>query len=619
MSAARTTVVGPALALQTCARRLSPFGVDASSDGASGLVLDWGDRADLDPPPQAAVSWHGPAQLPEEPACEVTIQARCGLMHLHGADDGEPRRLGLEVASVTAGLLAAQGLLAAHIGRLRGRAVTRVETSVLEAGLLLVSHYVAAATCAEPWEPAPPAPAPGPPFISADGRWFEIETLDPEAWKNFWSELGAAPGDLGRAWASFRARYYRPTCTLAPGLHEATARHPLAAVEAVAQRHEVSLSPLRAYDDVLVDPGIGSDWPVIEPFAANAETTSRRGGTGTGNGTLPLAGLRVVEATSRLQGPLAGVLLGMLGAEVVKVEPPGGDFGRIVPPVAGTTGSFFGCFNRGKQTVELDLTTSTGRASLIELVAEADAFLHNWRPGKASQWALDAADLAPVNPGLVHACASGWGERPKPLVGTDFLVQAHAGLGNGLRPVGDDPRPSRIILVDYLGALLTCEGILGGLCLRHQLGRGCAVRSSLLGGAMALQAHVLDDLATHQECGRRHGRPLWGPLARPIPTSDGYLALSVADEAAFASLVRLCGIDGRSRSGEVAEADVARRLSSQPAQSWLAGLEAAGIAGAALPVDLDLASLPADPRLVGLFEVLAGPARAPRSPWRFHW
>ncbi len=624
----RTRLRGPSLALETCARRLQPHAVTfvGGRDRAE-VVLEWRGGADdlghADIGPDADISWYGPAGFSEDrPASEATIQALCGLMHLHDGDSGGPRRLGLEVASVAAGVLAAQGLLAARIGALRGQALSGVQTSVLQAGLLLVSHYVAAATCAEPWEPAPPGSDPGPPFRSAEGRWFEIETLEPEAWKSFWERLGAAGAELGRAWALFRPRYYRATCSLPPGLHQATAAQPLDVIMEVAADCGVSVSPLRGYDEVLGEPGASAHLPVIDPGPPPSGPGGRGSAPPAGSllgpeGNLPLRGLRVIEATTRLQGPLAGLLLQMLGAHVVKVEPPGGDFGRIVPPVAGDTGSFFLCFNRGKEVVELDLSRASGRDGLVELVADADVFLHNWRPGKAKAWGLDAHDLLAVNPHLIHTTASGWGDRPIPLLGTDFLVQAYAGLGQGLNPQGTPPVPSRVILVDYFGALITCEGILGGLYQRELSRRGARVGTSLLAGAMALQAHVLDAIVRGTEDGRSGGRPVWGPLDHPLAVDDGFVVVSVDDPAAFRRLCGLCGVDVTGSSPAQAELEVVRCMCTRSGEHWQRQLATEGIACEVVPGQLDLGSLPSDSRLSSLFEPLAETSQAPRPPWRF--
>src|SRR5688500_8821511 len=221
----------PQLALDTCARRLRVLdGLEASP---------------------ATVTWFGPAGFEGyRPGSEATVQALCGLMEVHGRDLRTPRRLGLELASVAAGLLSAQGAIAAAIAGLRGAPAPSMETSVLQAGLLLLSHYFVVATGLGDAVPGPPLPAPGPPFRSAEGTWFEIETLDGESWKAFWTGLGAPATELGRGWTVFRWRYERAACSLPAGLHEATARQPLAELRQVAAAAGVSLAPLRGYDEV---------------------------------------------------------------------------------------------------------------------------------------------------------------------------------------------------------------------------------------------------------------------------------------------------------------------------------------------------------------------------------
>lgn len=619
---------GPALAVRTCLRRLE-------SVGLSGEEVDWG------------VSWFGPGRLsPGRRGSEGVVQAMSGLMTVHGRDDGRPLPIALPVASVAAGLLAAQGALASLIGQARGRSARAVRTSVLQAGLLLCSHYIAAATSGQdPW-PAPPAPAPGPPFRSLDGHWFEIETLDPEAWRAFWHRLGAGDADLGRAWARFRQRYFVGACSLPPGLGEAVAACGLAELRGVAASCGVSLCPLRSYDEVLGDIGPRDAHPLVLPLvggapedgapedgtpgwpepgrpagdrgvAARFELARVPGGTPCGTFGMPLEGLTVVEATTRMQGPLAGLLLGMLGARVIKVEPAGGDIGRMMAPLAGDNGTFFSCWNRGKETVEVDLASSSGRRALVELVSGADAFLHNWRPGRAQEWSLGPEALARRRPGLVYVQASGWGPRPESdhLLGTDFLVQAFSGMGDGLRPHGEPPRTSRVLLADFMGALVTCEGVLAGLYLRERDGVGQVVGTSLLAGAATLQAEVLEGIRREEECGRRRGRPLWGPLEVPVATADGALVIGHLDDVALARACEVCGItfDLAVAERAVAERAVAERVGAGRAADWEERLAAAGLPAAA--VRTDLAGLPGDPSLAGLFEPLGGSCWVPASPW----
>ncbi len=594
-----TTVVAarPELATETCRRRLRAL------LGAAPLppAVDWD------------ISWHGPDEgTVEGPGSEVCIQALAGLMAVHGRDEGRPRRLGLEVASVAAGLLAAQGVLASMVAQARGVPPLAVHTSVLQGAMVILSHYLMVATALGDAVDGPPLEAPGPPFESRDGRWFEVETLNPECWKALWEDLGAGDADLGRAWTVFRWRYERAACSLPAGLHRAAARHTLAELEATCRRLGLSMVALRTHEEVLALPGLDADLPVLRaldpgPLASGAAPPGAAPGSaggrrplGTGEG--PLAGIRVVEATSRIQGPFAGMLLRMLGADVVRIQPPEGDYGRS-----------FLVLHREKATITLDLATAAGREELRARVAGADVFLHNWRPGKAEEWGLDGDTLAAGHPGLVYAYASGWGPHPgvAPRLGTDFLVQAYTGLGQGLHPMGTPAGPARMVLCDLFGALVTAEGVLAGLHRRAEAGGSWAVETSLLGGAMALQAHVLAAEAGGREEGRCRGRPLWGPLDHPLATVEGTLAVDVAD-GGLARLGAVCEVDPEAPG---APRLVAERLARRPAAAWAPRLREAGVP--AEVVASDLATVVADPRLASLLEPAGDGGCVPRSPWRF--
>lgn len=593
------TVNGPQLSVQTCRRRLAAVGAPD----------------DL-PAVDCTISWFGPAgaSFPHR-GSEATVQAISGMMAVHGWDSGYPRRLGLEMASVAAGILAANGVLAALIADQRGLEVPQVQTSVLQAGLLLVAHHMAAATAEGEPLLSPPGPDPGPPFRTVDNRWFEIEVFDPEGWKAFWGRLGASGADLGRAWTAFRARYYRGRCSLPAGLHQATGRRSLAEAIEAARASKVSLCPVRSYSEVLENPGWAQRHPNAVGDVVEAPMHRSASSGGVGEASLPLKGVRVVEATSRMQGPLAGLLLQMLGAEVIRVEPPGGDIGRMVPPSCGEVGSFFQCYNRGKKSVELDLRNPSGRDDLLGLLADSDAFVHNWAPGRAATWKLEQPDVARANPRIVFAAASGWGEcrDNEHLIGTDFLVQAFAGFGDGLNPVGDAPLTSRALLTDCMGALVTCEGVLAGLYLSLRSGRGVEVGTSLLDGAMASQVHVLEALASGGDRHRPGGRPVWGPLDRPIATQDGYLVLSADDSADYARVCHVCQVDLRGGRNPAVDQRLVQRLAAGRALRWEKLLADSDVPAAV--VTTDLAQLACDERLRPVLEELSPTCVAPGTPW----
>lgn len=433
---------------------------------AARLLRDFGPASEVD----REIDWAGPVRLPLR--SEDDVQAACGISHVHGRRYGRPTPLAVDYASVAAGLLAAQGVLAARLARSRGEPVRRVSTSVAQAALLSLAQYLAAATAGD--EPGAPG---GPPFTSADGVRFEIETLGADGWQRFWTRLGAAPAAVRDGWRPFQHRFATATCPLPDELHRATLTVDLPVLEEAAERAGISLVPVAgagARPAADLPPWILT--PIPGPTAPGLAPA----------GVLPLDGVVVVEACRRVQGPLAGHLLHLLGATVIRIEPPGGDPLRGVPPVVGDCSARFLALNRGKRAVEVDLTTASGRRDVHELVAGADVFLQNWAHGKAEALALDADRLTATRPGLVYAWASGWGDRlgPRPPLGTDYLVQAHSGLAASVGPDPARATPSLMTLTDVLGGLVSATGVVAGLLARTRTGAAQRVDSSLLSAAV---------------------------------------------------------------------------------------------------------------------------------------
>ncbi|WP_317452878.1 CoA transferase, partial [Streptomyces sp. CBMA29] len=172
----------PATAVHLAVAHLRALGC-GTEQGRSGAFTAHSGRVRA----RCEVSWAGPVDLPL--AGEADVQAACGLTHVHGRRYGGPTPLGVDYASCVAGALAATGTLAAlAAGPADDGGEIRVTTSVAQAALLSVGQYLAAATAADD-RPEPRTPG-GPPFAAADGVRFELETLDPEAWRGFWSALG---------------------------------------------------------------------------------------------------------------------------------------------------------------------------------------------------------------------------------------------------------------------------------------------------------------------------------------------------------------------------------------------------------------------------------------------
>ncbi|HJO81285.1 MAG: CoA transferase [SAR202 cluster bacterium] len=203
----------------------------------------------------------------------------------------------------------------------------------------------------------------------------------------------------------------------------------------------------------------------------------------------PLHGIRVADMTQMLAGPVATQMLGDLGAEVIKVEPHGGERAR-----GGTTDPprwlFLGR-NRNKRGIVVDLKRPEGLDVMHRLASQSDVFVHNQRPAAVQRLGLGYDDLKQINDRLVYASASGYGDRGElsDLPGQDMQLQAFSGLA-GINGYPDDPRPSPpagAAVVDSTTGILIALGVMAALYDREKTGRGQEVKTSLLGGALLLQ------------------------------------------------------------------------------------------------------------------------------------
>ncbi|WP_208813528.1 CoA transferase [Micromonospora echinofusca] len=580
-----------------------PDETDGTTTGAGDALRLNGETGDaaLD----CTVSWAGPVD--RDLTDEVGVQAACGLMAVHGRAEGGPSRIAVDYASVAAGIVAGQAVLATVHANRAGADIRQVETSVAQTALLTVSQYLAVATTDGDDDAPPASPLAGrrPPFLSADGVRFELETLDAGPWQRFWTLLEAPEPAIRRGWRPMLLRYANATSAVPLELHDTLRRHPWDRIVAVAAESGVSLCPIRSEADRHAEIARRPlpPWSVRPHPGITATGLPARPGTPTADA--PLAGLCVVEATRRVQGPLAAHLLGLLGARVIRIEPPGGDPLRGMPPMLGDVSSRFLALNRTKETVEIDIKDPADRDRLRALVADADVFLHNWLPGRAERLGLGAADFARVNPQIVYAYASAWGDEVtgEPPLGTDFMVQAYSGLATQVFADGNPPRPSLMTLLDVLGGLLCTEGVLVGLLARQRDGVGQLVDTSLLGAATQLQTYT----------GRRAGvggeAPPWQVWDRPLTTNDGAVAVRIGTDADVTTLFTALGLDPVGRD----PAHLVSRTAGQSGAELAARLRAAGLSATEVTTDLD--GLGTDPRFTAALTNEG--ACFVRAPWRF--
>jgi len=213
----------------------------------------------------------------------------------------------------------------------------------------------------------------------------------------------------------------------------------------------------------------------------------------------PLYGIKVVEITQFQNGPVCGRILGDLGAEVIKVEPPTGDPGRgfmtIVGVQLGIQGRnfYFEYCNRNKRGIVLDLKQPEGLAVFLELIDTADVFLTNMAIGTPERMGIGYDVLSARNPRLVYAQTTGWGRQGPDAksFAFDYAGLARAGTMLMCGEEGTPPQPLVPGLADQMGAIMTAFGIVSALHARHQTGRGQLMDTSMLGAMIELEGVVL--------------------------------------------------------------------------------------------------------------------------------
>jgi crotonobetainyl-CoA:carnitine CoA-transferase CaiB-like acyl-CoA transferase len=263
----------------------------------------------------------------------------------------------------------------------------------------------------------------------------------------------------------------------------------------------------------------------------------------------PLTGIRVVDVTSVVLGPVATQLLGDMGAEIIKVEPPEGDSIRDLGPArhAGM-GAYFLNVNRNKKSLVLDLKRAAAREALRRLVATADVVVHNMRPDAAARLGMDYPALAAVNPRLVYAWASGW--RPdsasRDRAAFDDVIQGESGLAainaaqNGT-DVGQ-PRYVPMAVSDKICGYMLAGAVAMALYAREKTGKGQEVHVPMLEtmAAFNLVDHLWHGVLAEPEKGLGYPR-MFTPWRRPYATRDGHVCLLATTDRQWRGLFAAIG------------------------------------------------------------------------------
>jgi len=259
-----------------------------------------------------------------------------------------------------------------------------------------------------------------------------------------------------------------------------------------------------------------------------------------------LSGLRVLDLSRVLAGPLAAQVLGDLGAEVLKVEPPSGDDTRAWGPhFQGGMSAYFQSCNRNKASLVLDLATAAGRQRLAELVGLADVLLHNCLPATARRLGVDGPTLASAHPRLVALGIVGYGGTRRDEPGYDLALQAEAGWIGMTGPPGPPDAGFKVgvAVVDVLTGLIAANGIQAALIRRARTGAGAVISLSLQRTALFSLVNVATNHLVSGEPTRRWGNqhPNLVPY-QLFAAADRAIVIGVGNDAQFARLCDLLGI-----------------------------------------------------------------------------
>jgi crotonobetainyl-CoA:carnitine CoA-transferase CaiB-like acyl-CoA transferase len=306
----------------------------------------------------------------------------------------------------------------------------------------------------------------------------------------------------------------------------------------------------------------------------------------------PLAGLLIADFSRVLAGPYCTMILGDLGAEVIKVEGPGGDDTRHwMPPVRAGVSTYYLSVNRNKRSVQLNLKDEADRAAAAELARRADIFVENFKPGGLRQFGLDYESVRAANPAIIYASITGFGSGGGAhLPGYDLIVEAMSGLMSLQGDADGPPYRAGVAVFDVISGLQTTIGVLAALDHRRRTGEGQLVEVNLLAAALAGMVNQTGAFASAGVVPHRMGNshPSLFPY-EPLPTADGDLVIAAGNDTQFRNLVTVLGVpelaaDERfaANSGRTANRDqlrplLADRLRRRPATEWFDDLIAAGV------------------------------------------
>ncbi|MGI8761549.1 MAG: CaiB/BaiF CoA transferase family protein [Jatrophihabitantaceae bacterium] len=351
--------------------------------------------------------------------------------------------------------------------------------------------------------------------------------------------------------------------------------------------------------------------------------------------------MRVLDLSRILSGPFATMGLADLGADVIKVEAPGGgdDTRQWGPPFQGDQAAYFLSVNRNKRSVVIDLKDPAGAEALRSLARQADVLVENFRPGVAARLGLGYEDLSAVNPGLVYASISGFGQTgpDSQLPGYDAIAQARSGIMSVTGESEGPPLRVGIASADLAAGMWTMVGVLAALYERQSSKRGQLVDVALLDAQTSLLTYVASSYFATGDVPGRYGaaHPTIVPY-QDFTTADSAIMIAVGNDRLFAAFARATSLDYltddtrfRTNADRVDNRDalvkiISERLLEKTSQHWAEILGQAGIPISEInTVDKAVADqqlrsrqmiLDAEHRTAGHIRMLGCPVKLSRTP-----
>lgn len=259
----------------------------------------------------------------------------------------------------------------------------------------------------------------------------------------------------------------------------------------------------------------------------------------------PLQNIRVLDLSRVLAGPYCTMVLGDLGAEVIKVEPPEGDETRgWGPPFAGGESAYYLCVNRNKRGMVVNLKTDEGRAVLRELAMRSDVLVENFRPGTLKKFGLDFETLHELNPRLVYCSISGFGQTGplRDMPGYDFMIQAMGGIMSVTGEPDGEPMKVGVAVADLFAGQNAVIAILAALQARTLTGEGQYLDIALFDSQLGWLANVASNYLISEKLPKRYGNA----HANIVPyqsfhAKDGWFVIAVGNDNQFKSMCRVIG------------------------------------------------------------------------------